>query len=71
MNVWEIEFIAKTQYAELSSAYRNNGNTPSCNIVAPRVGIEPTTKGLTVPCSTAELPRNIYRIVSEYFKKNV
>jgi hypothetical protein len=42
----KIEFIAKTQYAELSSAYRNNGNAPSCNIVAPGVGIEPTTKGL-------------------------
>lgn len=26
--------------------------------LAPRVGIEPTAKGLTVPCSTAELPRN-------------
>ena len=30
----KIEFIAKTQYAELSSAYRNNGDFPSCNIVA-------------------------------------
>ena len=28
-------------------------------VLAPRVGLEPTTKGLTVPCSTAELPRNI------------
>jgi Recombinase zinc beta ribbon domain len=35
----KIEFITKTQYAELSSAYRNNGNAPSCNIVAPGVGI--------------------------------
>ena len=26
---------------------------------APRVGIEPTTKRLTVACSTTELPRNI------------
>src|SRR5215471_15828828 len=26
--------------------------------VAPRVGIEPTTNGLTVRCSTAELPGN-------------
>lgn len=26
--------------------------------MAPRVGIEPTTKRLTVSCSTAELPRN-------------
>jgi hypothetical protein len=34
MSVWEIEFIAKTQYAEPSSAYRNNGNAPSYNIVA-------------------------------------
>lgn len=25
--------------------------------MAPGVGIEPTTKGLTVLCSTAELPR--------------
>lgn len=29
--------------------------------MAPRVGIEPTAKGLTVPCSTAELPRNVER----------
>ncbi len=28
--------------------------------MAPRVGIEPTAKGLTVPCSTAELPRNLH-----------
>ncbi len=27
--------------------------------IAPRVGIEPTTKRLTVACSTTELPRNI------------
>lgn len=26
--------------------------------MAPRVGFEPTTNGLTVHCSTAELPRN-------------
>ena len=27
-------------------------------LMAPGVGIEPTAKGLTVLCSTAELPRN-------------
>src|SRR5712692_6158388 len=27
-------------------------------VMAPRVGIEPTTNGLTVRCSTAELPGN-------------
>src|SRR5215469_18904839 len=39
--------------------------TPKCTEVlvftgdlAPRVGIEPTTNGLTVRCSTAELPGN-------------
>ena len=30
------------------------GHRPT--IVASRVGFEPTTKGLKVPCSTAELP---------------
>ena len=28
--------------------------------MAPWVGIEPTTKRLTVACSTAELPRNVF-----------
>ena len=30
--------------------------------MAPWVGIEPTTKRLTVACSTAELPRNMFLI---------
>jgi len=42
----KIEFIAKTQYAVLGTAYGKNGNFPITSIVAPRVGIEPTTKGL-------------------------
>jgi len=42
----KIEFIAKTQYAVLGTAYGKNGNFPITSIVAPGVGIEPTTKGL-------------------------
>jgi hypothetical protein len=29
-------------------------------VFAPRVGLEPTTKRLTVACSTIELPRNMF-----------
>ena len=30
----------------------------ACNLLAPRVGLEPTTLRLTAECSTIELPRN-------------
>ncbi len=74
MNVWRIREVARfvkeivvplLVFFIMRSIYPvsigENQNTP-CNLacfdVAPRVGIGPTTKGLTVPCSTAELPRN-------------
>ena len=49
----------KTQWAALSAARQMALEKPLSFVMAPRGGFEPTTKGLTVPCSTTELPRNI------------
>jgi hypothetical protein len=37
---------------------KNVGDDPTF-FMAPGVGFEPTTKGLTVLCATAALPRNV------------
>lgn len=37
----------------------------------PRVGMKPTTKGLTVPCSTAELPRNIDSYTDRIYNRDL
>lgn len=38
--------------------------------MAPRLGFEPRTNGLTVHCSTAELPRNGYFFLKVPHKSN-
>ncbi len=48
----------KTQWTAVQAAHIMACEKPLSFVLAPRVGIEPTAKGLTVPCSTAELPRN-------------
>ncbi len=49
------------QWAAVKAARSMLREKPLSFVMAPRVGIEPTAKGLTVPCSTAELPRNVER----------
>ena len=49
-----------------SSPILNTKNATACGILAPRVGLEPTTYRLTAECSTIELSRhfdNIYYII--------
>ena len=40
----KIEFIAKTQYAELGLAYGKRGEIPTCRIVVEVRGIEPRSQ---------------------------
>ena len=48
----------KKQWAAVKAARSMLCEKPLSFVMAPRVGIEPTAKRLTVSCSTAELPRN-------------
>ena len=57
----KVSGTAKTPYAELRSARANFSKTDPVLLLAPRVGLEPTTNSLTGSCSTIELPRNVCR----------
>ncbi len=54
-----------TNLIETSDVMKKPPSKDGDFVMAPGVGIEPTTKGLTVLCSTAELPRNMYVLNSE------
>ena len=49
----------KQQWAAVKAARSMASEKPLSFVMAPRLGFEPRTNGLTVHCSTAELPRNV------------
>ena len=48
----KIEFVPQTQWAALCAALQKVGKVPLCNILVGWEGIEPSTSGLRVRCST-------------------
>jgi site-specific DNA recombinase len=59
MHDQKLSGTAHPLYAALRTARQNPDSSGSLQVWAPRVGLEPTTKRLTVACSTIELPRNM------------
>ncbi len=59
-------------FSALRAARQNSSPFETSLVLAPRVGIEPTTSRLTGGCSTTELPRNVahpekfFYLISEY-----